>query len=106
MPILLYREVDGGDSNCWTTDDLDYVAGTETDANGFYLFSDLPAGNYCLEFEPALGFDLSPRDMGTDDSKDNDFEYAGGWGRTDDIITLDPGETDRTIDAGMYEPPS
>ncbi len=69
-----------------------------TDSNGQYLFSGLPAGNYRVSFDLfGQNASLSPANQGADDALDSD---AGLDGRTG-IITLDAGENDLTVDAGI-----
>lgn len=74
-----------------------------TDANGNYLFTDLPAGDYHVKFSdiPA-GYVFTGQDMGANDATDSDANTLTG-----DAIctTLDAGETDLTWDAGIYAPP-
>ncbi|MCX7818841.1 MAG: DUF2341 domain-containing protein [Kiritimatiellae bacterium] len=79
------------------------VATTTTDGSGNYLFDQLVPGDYSLGFTPPPGYAFSPRDQGGDDAKDSDADVTTG--RT--ILTrLDPGETDRTWDAGLYLRPA
>ncbi|HRI26499.1 MAG TPA: SdrD B-like domain-containing protein [Chitinophagales bacterium] len=75
------------------------VATTTTNTNGFYLFENLPAGNYYVVFGTPLGYTPSPANTGND-ATDSD---AGPGGQTG-IINLSAGETDLTIDAGYYVP--
>lgn len=73
------------------------VASKTTDANGHYLFDNLTPGDYTVEFILPDGYaSFSPQDQGSD-SQDSD---AGTNGRTP-VITLDPGENDLTVDAGL-----
>ena len=68
---------------------------------GYYLFDELQAGCYRVEFELPAGYAFSPNDQGADDSVDSDADLITG--RTGDI-TLDVGETDLTWDAGVHRP--
>ena len=74
-----------------------------TDANGMYMFSDLPAGNYVVRFanpgDAYFGFPikLTVQDAGNDDSIDSDADWLG----RSPCITLGPGEVNLTIDAGF-----
>jgi len=69
-----------------------------TDGNGLYLFIGLPAGNYTVSFDLfGQAATLSPANQGADDTIDSD---AGLDGRTG-IITLQAGENDLTVDAGI-----
>ena len=86
-----------------------------TDMNGFYLFPDLDPGDYCVEFDinalPADfcttdGFDLgapqfTAQNAGNDDAIDSDADPVDGL---TDPVSLSTGETDLTVDAGIYCP--
>ena len=74
-----------------------------TDATGHYLFSNLPAGNYTVGFAlPSAGFFFSPPNQGNNDAVDSD---AGQNGQTG-TISLAAGQTDLTVDAGIFAPPN
>lgn len=86
-----------------------YTATQVTDANGFYLFDDLPPGNYQVTFDigtaPNSGFyDFTTANTGTDDALDSDAVPAAP---TDDVGTSAPtgaipvGDTVLTVDAGV-----
>ena len=94
--------------------DCTAIIGTDTtNAQGFYRFTDLEPGDYCVEFmKPGSafcltdGFDLGePRftlqNAGTDDAIDSDADRNTG---VTDPVTLAPGETNLTVDAGIYCP--
>ncbi|MDB9527237.1 SdrD B-like domain-containing protein [Oscillatoria sp. CS-180] len=69
---------------------------TTTDANGNYEFTVLP-GDYKVQFETPDGFDMaSPANVGGDDAIDSD-------GPISDVISLDPGDVDPTIDSGFFK---
>lgn len=53
------------------------ISSTVTDANGFYLFDMLPAGNYAVEFVPLPGFVFTSNDQG-DDENDSDADPITG----------------------------
>ncbi len=75
-----------------------------TDANGWYLFENLPPGDYHVKFSdlPA-GYVFTSQNQGGDDTDDSDADPLTG----ETICTnLVGGETDRTWDAGIYMPPS
>ena len=79
------------------------VASTVTDFDasgnaGFYLFYNLDAGDYIVEFEVPEGVQFTLKDAGTDDTRDSDVD--GTTNRTD-IITVADGEHRRDIDAGV-----
>jgi hypothetical protein len=77
------------------------IDSTTTDANGYYLFSDLDPGSYSVEFVLPNGYVFSPRDQGADDAKDSDPNTTTG---VTGCYTLAEGETNLTVDAGMYVP--
>jgi len=72
-----------------------------TDVNGNYLFADVPPSDYCLGFTtlPA-GYGITPQNKGGDDSKNSDVNVSTG---KTVVITLLPGEDDRSWDMGIYE---
>jgi hypothetical protein len=78
------------------------LATTNTNADGFYLFSNLMPGNYNVHFVAPLGFVYSPMDQGADDAVDSDVDPATGMTI---CTTLESGENDMTWDAGLYLPP-
>ena len=80
--------------------DGNYIATTMTDANGYYLFDNLPPGDYHIEFVLPEGYVFSPQNQGTDGAVDSDPNAAGVAACT----TLYPGEHDPTWDAGLYMP--
>ncbi len=80
----------------------DIPAGTTTTAGGgLYSFTVAP-GDYFIEFVAPAGNSFSPTNQTTDDL-DSDADVSTG--RTP-VTTLDPGETDNTWDAGIYDVPS
>ncbi|MEZ4868797.1 MAG: SdrD B-like domain-containing protein [Caldilineaceae bacterium] len=79
------------------------VASAQTDANGNYQFANLPPGAYYLEFVAPDGYLVSPLSLAV--GNDNDSNADPSTGRTD-VITLLPGVTDLTWDAGVYPKPT
>ncbi len=76
-----------------------WVAQATTDANGNYIFDNLPAGDYYVVFSgQPTGYFFSPQDQGTDDALDSDADSTGQTG----CFTLDPGEDKDDVDAGIY----
>ena len=73
------------------------VATQLTDSAGLYLFTNLPPGTYSVTFTAPAGYTVSPTDQGGDDALDSD-------GLTPPAVTLAPGEEDRTLDLGLYQP--
>ncbi|WP_440954461.1 DUF7507 domain-containing protein [Methanosarcina sp. Mfa9] len=75
------------------------IATTVTDANGMYLFTGLAPGEYYVEFELPAGYAFSPQDQGADDALDSDADPATGETA---CTLLESGETDLTVDTGVY----
>jgi hypothetical protein len=65
-----------------------------------YMFIDVDAGDYYLEFVLPDGYEFSPQDQGVDDEVDSDVHP--GTGQTE-CYQLAPGEWDTSWDAGMYQ---
>ena len=79
--------------------DQDVLVGSmTTGADGSYLFTDVAVGQHYLLFQPPQAAQLSPQDVGSDDSQDSDPEPATG--RTD-LFTLGAGTTDMSWSAGV-----
>ena len=77
---------------------------TTTDANGIYFFDDLEAGNYVVEFvTPGTGWDATSQTAGSDTTIDSDAHITTGF---TNAISLAAGDTNDTIDAGFFLPPS
>ncbi|OQX07623.1 MAG: hypothetical protein BWK80_49265, partial [Desulfobacteraceae bacterium IS3] len=74
------------------------VATTATDGGGSYLFSGLAPGSYTVEFTPPTGYHVSPQNQGGDAAKDSNPDASGKTA----VITLKAGESNLTIDAGLY----
>ncbi len=86
-------------------DENDQLVGTtQTDTNGEYLFPNLTPGVYYIQFDIntlPTGYQPTAKDSGSNDAADSDGDpFTGKTIRT----TLDPGESDRTWDFGIYEP--
>jgi hypothetical protein len=82
------------------------LATTTTDANGYYQFTDLPAGAYTVKIADGNfatggvleGWYASPPDRGSDDARDSD-----GYRMTHQAtVTLAAGEHNPTIDFGFF----
>ncbi|NRB53755.1 MAG: DUF11 domain-containing protein, partial [Saprospiraceae bacterium] len=74
---------------------------TTTDADGAYEFTDLDPGTYSVQFELPSGFTFSPIDQGGDDATDSDANPTmDGMTAT---TTLESGDNDPTLDAGIYQ---
>ena len=70
-----------------------------TDADGYYLFTDLMPGDYLIHFVAPEGYDFTLQDQGVDDAIDSDADPTTGLAWCTD---LDGGESDLTWDAGIY----
>jgi len=75
------------------------VATVETDASGYYSFSDLVPGSYYLEFTTALNYVFSLQYQGSDPAFDSNADPSTG---KTDCFTLNPGVNDLTLDVGLY----
>ena len=71
---------------------------TLTDGDGLYLFTVVP-GSYYVKFIKPVGYNLSPADVGADDTIDSDADVNG---KTQTVTVLS-GEQNLTLDAGMYQ---
>jgi hypothetical protein len=92
----------GTDGILGTADDgTDKV--TKSNSQGEYIFTNLPAGNYAIEFSnlPA-GYDTSPANT-TDDTKDSDGGSISAGVSTTSVIALAPGEENLTVDLGIND---
>lgn len=75
------------------------LATSTTDANGYYLFSGLDAGDYIVGFALPDDYVFTAMDHGDNDSLDSDVDPETGMTM---CITLGEDESNLTIDAGMY----
>ncbi|EFO79830.1 conserved repeat domain protein [Oscillochloris trichoides DG-6] len=75
------------------------VGTTTTSGGGIYTFSDLPPGDYYVEFGIPSGYGFSPTGGGTTDT-DSNANPANGRSST---FNLEGGENDLTWDAGIYQ---
>ena len=78
------------------------IGSTVTEDNGRYEFRDLSYGDYHVEVDIPAGYEASPRNQGSDDTRDSDIDSNGVMAET----TLDPREHDPSWDAGLYRPAS
>lgn len=109
VTVTLYRPGFGLDGIAGNADDALPVASMITDQNGNYLFSNLEAGTYEVEFSTipgGLSFTQrnTPGDNGIDTNSDA-IPTSGNSsvGRTTGIV-LSAGESDLTVDAGLFKP--
>jgi 5-hydroxyisourate hydrolase-like protein (transthyretin family) len=76
---------------------------TTTNSQGEYIFTNLPAGNYAVEFtDLPAGYDASPS-FTTDDTKDSDGSPISGGKSTTPVVALAAGEENLTIDLGIND---
>jgi uncharacterized repeat protein (TIGR01451 family) len=80
-----------------------------TDQNGNYAFTDLPPGDYYVQFSPPAGYLISPQDSGgntpASNTSDSDANPGpeGTPGKTV-VFHLNPNQHDPTWDLGLYQP--
>jgi len=78
------------------------ISSTRTDNNGIYLFSPLPAaGNYMVIFSSNVYDGVGPKDVGGDDTKDNDTA-PGTYQAQTDVFVVGGAATQFNYDAGLY----
>ncbi len=83
-------------------DDSGVLIGTTyTDSNGYYEFINLYPGDYYVKFTAPNGYDITFAHEGGNDTHDSDVDNSNGSGTTQ-MINLEPGEFDESIDAGYY----
>ncbi|MFP3898523.1 MAG: SdrD B-like domain-containing protein, partial [Dehalococcoidia bacterium] len=73
---------------------------TATNSTGYYLFDELMPGNYKVEFILPTDYVFSPQNQGTDQALDSNADPVTGFS---ECVTLVGGESNLTIDAGMYQ---
>ncbi|WP_317202683.1 SdrD B-like domain-containing protein [Janthinobacterium sp.] len=74
------------------------VASTTTDAAGAYHF-DVNPGTYSVAVVTPAGYAATAQNQGGDAALDSNIDASGKTG----LITLAPGETNNSIDAGLYK---
>jgi protocatechuate 3,4-dioxygenase beta subunit len=77
------------------------IATTKTDALGNYVFNNLVPGDYAVQFVPLPGLVITPKNAGTDITKDGNADPVTGKTA---VVTLKAGDKNMTVDAGMYNP--
>ncbi|MFO1430472.1 MAG: SdrD B-like domain-containing protein [Candidatus Competibacteraceae bacterium] len=80
------------------------VATTQSDLNGLYAFTGLPAGNYTVQFVAPTGDVFSPQGIndGNPNPTQRDSDPNPATGTV--AVTLTAGQTRTDIDAGLYNP--
>ncbi|MEL7088287.1 MAG: SdrD B-like domain-containing protein, partial [Planctomycetota bacterium] len=89
----------GLDGEFGTADDT--TATQTTDENGEYLFEDLDAGDYQVTFGTLDGYGFTT--ASDDPAEDVDGDSDAGAGGVTDTISLEIGEDERDVDAGLVE---
>jgi len=92
----------GGDGLLSTTSD-NTSSSTTTGSDGIYGFTNLTPGQYRVQFgDKPSGTVFTTADVGTNDAIDSDADQTG----LSPVITLVSGQTNNTVDAGVYTPVS
>ena len=73
---------------------------TTTDSSGLYLFVDLQPGDYYISYDLPANFQISPQNATT---SEQDSDASPTSGQTN-IFTLAAGQTDLTLDQGVFTP--
>jgi len=79
--------------------DGNFIAEQLTNVDGFYLFENLRAGQYIVEFLTPDSYAVTLPNRGNDEELDSDINMATGQ---TPIITLDDNECIMSVDAGFY----
>ncbi|MBI1802757.1 MAG: carboxypeptidase regulatory-like domain-containing protein, partial [Chloroflexi bacterium] len=77
------------------------IGTTTTNGSGGYSFSGLMPGSYSVQFVAPGGYNFSPANQGGDATKDSDANVTTG---KSGAVTLGIGESNTTVDAGLYQP--
>jgi SdrD B-like domain/Secretion system C-terminal sorting domain len=109
VTVTLYRLGFGLDGIAGNSDDALPVASMITDQNGQYLFSNLEAGTYEVEFSTVPGgLTFTQRNTPGDNGNNTNSDAVPVTGNPSVArttgITLAAGETDLTVDAGLFKP--
>ena len=71
-----------------------------TNESGFYLFSDIAAGMYSVQFVTPEGYVATAANQGSDDNLDSDADPITG---ITDMVALTSGSSNTSLDAGFYQ---
>ena len=84
------------------------IGTTTTAADGSYHFTNLAAGTYYVGFSTPSGYTFTTQyaagSTTSNDSNANTTTNVTTGTNMSDAVTLTAGETDNTIDAGLYQP--
>ncbi|NEW60394.1 hypothetical protein GSY74_03790 [Sulfurovum sp. bin170] len=83
------------------THNSELIATKSTNSQGIYQFGDLAPNRYFVKFIVPNGYIISPKDRGSNDSKDSDADTIGKT----DIVTLVAGQEDNSLDMGLFQKP-
>jgi hypothetical protein len=97
VPVSLYHVKDG---------DTNLVGSMVTSATGYYLFTNLPAGNYFVEFTAPVGFGFTTANQGGNPALDSDVVTVNGAVGVTVLFSLGLGQVDLTRDAGLIPKPT
>ncbi len=75
---------------------------TSTNKAGNYIFTGLVPGNYSVGFDLPTGYSFSPENQGYDDGLDSDANQST---RMTNLIILEPGDMNMSIDCGIFSIP-
>lgn len=79
---------------------------TATNDEGLYTFDELAPGNYIVEFTIPYGYTLTQPFQGSDRAIDSNASLVDLYTARTPVVTLNEGDTDLTIDAGLvFAPP-
>jgi VCBS repeat-containing protein len=76
-----------------------WLSSTATDPSGHYQFTGLSAGKYIVQFVAPAGSQFSPKDQGTDDTRDSDADPATGRIA---VLILHQNQVRADVDAGLF----
>jgi hypothetical protein len=87
------------------------IASQTTGADGAYEFTGVEEGDYYLRFTTPKSWEFGLVDQGDDDTLDSDAVFKSGEGEEEEhfeiaetvVFSLDAGEVNNTIDAGMIK---
>ena len=77
------------------------VSTQNTDSNGFYEFTDVLPGDYYLEFNAPLEFDITFPNTNNNNNNDSDVDNSNGF-HTTPLFNIANGENDDSWDAGFF----
>ncbi len=70
-----------------------------TDQDGSYTFDNLAPGQYYIVLDVPFGLNVSPQDVGSDETIDSDFDESG----VSSLIDLTEGDTVTEVGGGLFE---